>query len=217
MINEIVPSLLSADLLHLASSIERVRDRIKILHLDIMDGHFVPNLTFGPFFAKAIKEKFPRLVLDAHLMVSSPEEVIPWFLEAGVDWLSFHIEATVHHHRQLMKIKEKGVKAGLALNPSTPLCLLEPSLPYVDFVLLLTVNPGFGGQTFIEEGLSKIARLKKMREEGGYDFLIEVDGGIKKGNIRKVADAGADILVAGSAVFTGDPLRNLLALEEELK
>ncbi len=214
---EIAPSLLSADLLNLASSIERVRDRIKILHLDIMDGHFVPNLTFGPFFAEAIKEKFPGLRLDVHLMVSRPEEVIPWFLEAGVDWLSFHLEATFHHHRLLMKIKEGGVKAGLALNPSTPLCLLGPSLPYVDFVLLLTVNPGFGGQAFIEEGLGKIARLREMRETGGYSFLIEVDGGIKRENIRRIAEAGADVLVAGSAVFSGDPLRNLLYLKEELK
>ncbi len=214
---EIAPSLLSAEPLGLRSSIEKVKDHIRILHLDVMDGHFVPNLTFGPMFAGAIKEEFPELTLDVHLMVSRPQEVIPWFIKAGADWISFHLEASVHHHRLIMSIKEGGLKAGLALNPSTSLCLLEPSLPYVDFVLLLTVNPGFGGQSFIEEGLEKIARLREMREKGGYNFLIEVDGGVKGENIRRIWEAGADVLVAGSAVFSGDPLKNLLDLKERLR
>ena len=213
----IAPSLLSADPLNLYSQIEEIRRETKILHLDIMDGHFVPNITFGPFFARAIKEKFPDLILDVHLMVTNPAQAIEWYMDSGADWVSFHIEATSHHHRYLTKIKERGKKAGLALNPSTPICLLEPSLPFVDFVLLLTVNPGFGGQQFIKEGLDKITRLKELRKEKGYKFLIEVDGGVKKHNIKTIARAGAEVLVAGSAVFSGEPLKNLLSLKEELE
>jgi len=211
---KIAPSILSAYPLNLEDQISRIEKETEILHIDIMDGHFVPNLTFGPHFIKALKKRFDSLLLDVHLMVYRPETIIEWYLEAGADWVSFHIEANPHHHRYLMKIKESGAKAGLALNPTTSLCLLEPALPYVDFVLLLTVNPGFGGQKFIPEGLEKISRLKEMREKGGYDFLIEVDGGIKSSNIKEIFSAGTDIAVAGSAVFHGDPLKNLLELKE---
>ncbi len=214
---EIAPSILSADPLLLEEQVHLIEKDASILHIDIMDGHFVPNLTFGPHFVRALKKRFPSLTLDVHLMVDRPEIMIDWYLDAGSDWISFHIEANPHHHRYLMKIKEAGRKAGLALNPTTSLCLLEPALPYVDFVLLLTVNPGFGGQKFISEGLKKINSLKEMREKGGYDFLIEVDGGIKRENIKKIFEAGTDVAVAGSAVFEGNPLENLLALKEASK
>ncbi len=213
----IAPSILSADPLRLHQQIESIKNEIEILHLDIMDGHFVPNLTFGPAFARAIKEEFPELILDVHLMVERPSVVLEWYLDAGADWLSFHIEATSHHHRYLSRIRERGARAGLALNPSTPLCLLEPSLPFLDFVLLLTVNPGFGGQRFIEEGLRKIEKLREIKEREGYGFIIEVDGGVKRHNLKKLINAGAEVLVAGSAVFAGDANRNLLSLKEELK
>lgn len=214
---EIAPSILSADPLLLEEQVQLIEKNTSILHIDIMDGHFVPNLTFGPHFVKALRKRFPSLELDVHLMVYRPEIMMDWYIDAGADWISFHIEATSHHHRYLMKIKEAGKKAGLALNPTTSLCLLEPSLPYVDFVLLLTVNPGFGGQEFIPEGLEKIRRLKEMRDEGGYNFLIEVDGGVKKNNIKEVFEAGTDVAVAGSAVFERNPLENLLALKEASK
>lgn len=214
---EIAPSILSADPLLLEEQVHLIEKEASILHIDIMDGHFVPNLTFGPHFVRALKNRFPSLELDVHLMVYRPEIMMDWYLDAGADWISFHIEANPHHHRYLMKIKEAGKKAGLALNPTTSLLLLEPSLPYVDFVLILTVNPGFGGQKFIPEGLDRIRRLKEMREEGGYNFLIEVDGGVKKDNIKTVFEAGTDVAVAGSAVFEGNPLGNLISLKEASK
>ncbi len=212
---KIAPSILSADPLRLKEEIENVASETEILHVDIMDGHFVPNLTFGPHFVKGMRKEFPSLTLDVHLMVDRPEVIMEWYIDSGADWVSFPVEATPHHNRYLMRIKERGKKAGLALNPTTSLCLLEPSLPYVDFVLLLTVNPGFGGQRFIDEGLQKIESLAGIRKEEEKSFLIEVDGGVRKENIKQVFDAGADIAIAGSSVFgSGDSLSNLLKLKE---
>ena len=197
---KIAPSILSADfscLYEEVKKIERVADR---LHLDIMDGHFVPNLTFGPGVVSSLRRKI-SLPLEAHLMMDNPEKWIDAFALAGCEWIIPHVEASFHLDRLITSIKEKGIKAGVALNPSTPLCELEYILPKLDLVLLMTVNPGFGGQKFIPEVLSKIRDLRQIGRERKLSFEIEVDGGINHNTAKKVIKAGATVLVVGTAVF----------------
>lgn len=171
-----------------------------MVHLDVMDGRFVPNLTIGPPVVASIRG-CTRLPLDVHLMMVRPERFLDPFIEAGADWLSVHVEADVHLDRTLNHIRARGKRPGIALNPATPLALLEEALPLADFVLLMTVNPGFGGQKFIPSMLKKIDRLREMIVSNGYRTRIEVDGGIGPDNLADVLGAGADIIVAGSAVF----------------
>ncbi|MBM3293597.1 MAG: ribulose-phosphate 3-epimerase [Candidatus Aminicenantes bacterium] len=199
--NMIAPSLLSADVVRIAEAVRVVeRAGADLVHVDVMDGHYVPNLTFGPGLVKALKKE-TRLPLDVHLMVDSPAEVIPWFLEAGADWISFHPEASAHPHRDLGLVKSAGRKAGLALNPGTPLGILEELLADLDFVLLMCVNPGRGSQPFIEASRGKIRRLRRWIRETGAPALIEIDGGVSAANIAALAEDGAQVFVAGHAVF----------------
>jgi len=197
----IAPSILSADFAQLAREIETVEVAgADVLHLDVMDGHFVPNITIGPPVIASIR-KITRMPLDAHLMIEEPDRYIEELVRAGVNWISVHIEADNHLDRTIHFIHDHGLKAGVALNPSTPLCTLEEVLPEVDYVLLMTVNPGFGGQHFIPSMLQKIRRLRETILSNDYRARIEVDGGIGPGNLDEVLDAGAEIIVAGSAIF----------------
>ncbi len=199
---EIAPSILSADFAHLARDIEKVeRAGADVVHLDIMDGHFVPNLTIGPPVVTSIR-KITKLPLDVHLMIENPERYIDDFIRAGADWISVHIEADRHLDRTLNYLRDKEIKAGIAINPGTSLSLLDEVLPLADYVLLMTVNPGFGGQKFIPSSLDKIRKLKKIIASNKYGARIEVDGGIGSENLRDVVAAGAEIIVAGSAVFS---------------
>ena len=209
----IAPSILSADFARLG---EEIRDAERAgadwIHVDVMDGHFVPNLTIGPLVVQAIRPH-TSLPLDVHLMIERPDSLIPAFAEAGADLISVHAEACVHLHRTIRRIRELGVKAGVVLNPATPLAALDYVLEEVDLVLLMTVNPGFGGQVFIPAVLPKIAELRRRLEERGLGHVhVEVDGGISPETAPLVARAGADVLVAGSAVF-GRPDRKA-AIEE---
>lgn len=203
---ELAPSILSADFARLAEQIRAVEEAgAGVLHLDIMDGHFVPNLTIGPPVVTSIR-KVTRLPLDCHLMIENPDEFIPAFKDAGADWISVHQEVCYHLHRTLELIKHHDCQAGVVINPATPVETLAEILDVVDYVLVMSVNPGFGGQKFIRHSLQKIARLTTMRMERGLNFRIEVDGGVSLETVADVVRAGAEILVAGSAVFSsGDP------------
>uniref|UniRef100_A0A7C4NUB2 Ribulose-phosphate 3-epimerase n=1 Tax=Thermodesulfobacterium geofontis TaxID=1295609 RepID=A0A7C4NUB2_9BACT len=197
----IAPSLLSADFSKLAQEVKAVEKAgADLLHLDVMDGLFVPNLTFGPLVISSIRPH-SNLIFDVHLMIESPERYIKDFADSGADWISIHAEATNHLHRAIWKIKELDKKAGVALNPHTPLEIIKYVLEDLDYVLIMTVNPGFGGQKFIKNCLSKIKELKEIIEERGLNILIEVDGGINAETAPEVIKAGAKILVAGSAIF----------------
>lgn len=200
----IAPSVLSADFGKLGEQITLAeKGGADWIHLDVMDGHFVPNITFGPFVVKAIR-KLTDLPLDAHLMVAKPDDFVEDFRKAGADWITIHAEATTHLHRSIQKIKSTGAKVGISLNPHTPLNVLNYILDEIDLVLIMSVNPGFGGQSFIPQSLCKIRELKKMI--GTREIKIQVDGGISTKNINEVAKAGADVLVAGSAVFGKDDI-----------
>ncbi len=205
---KIAPSLLSADFSKLGEEIKRVEDAgADLIHIDVMDGHFVPNITIGPPVVKAIR-KVTDLPFDVHLMISRPEKYIENFAEAGADIISVHAEACIHLNRVLQSIKALGVKACVALNPSTPLSFLDWVLEDLDMVLLMTVNPGFGGQEYIESMTAKIGALRDIIERRGLKTDIEIDGGINLQNIYRVTEAGANVIVAGSAVFNSpDPGR----------
>jgi ribulose-phosphate 3-epimerase len=193
----IAPSLLAADPLNLGREISLIHKAgADILHFDVMDGHYVPNLTFGPHFVKAIKNTYP-LPIDVHLMVESPSTMVPWFVDAGAHMISFHPEAEHHPYRLLQSIQSKGIKAGIVLNPGSSITLLEPLTPVLDFVLVMSVNPGFGGQAFIPSSIDKIKAIRSL-----YPSLeIEVDGGVDEKNASSLWHAGANILVAGSSIF----------------
>lgn len=198
---KIAPSILSADFLKLGEEIQAAEAAgADMLHIDIMDGHFVPNITIGPSIVESIR-KITSLPLDVHLMIEEPDKYLRDFIKAGADYLTVHYEASVHLHRTVQRIKESGVKAGVSLNPATPVWNLEHILPYTDIALLMSVNPGFGGQEFIPEVIEKIKILKKLLREKGLSTLIEVDGGVKLENAPEIISAGADILVMGSAFF----------------
>jgi len=200
----IAPSLLSSDFLHLERDINMINaSDAGWLHCDVMDGRYVPNISFGlPIIAAA--KKASKKPLDVHLMIVEPEKYFEAFAKAGADYLTVHLEASTHLHRSLQAIKSLGMKAGVALNPHTPVSLLEDVLPEIDLVLIMSVNPGFGGQSFIPQALKKIAALKQMIQTTGAQTLIEVDGGITVANAPSLVAAGADVLVAGNTVFSSE-------------
>jgi ribulose-phosphate 3-epimerase len=212
----IAPSILSADFARLAEAIEAVaRGGATVLHVDVMDGHFVPNITIGLPVVKSLR-KATDLKIDTHLMISEPGRYAVEFVEAGANMVSVHVEADVHLQRTLVAIREAGGEAGIAINPATPLESLTEALPYADFVLLMSVNPGFGGQKFIPTMVSKLRRLRRMIDDSGYDVKIEIDGGIDQSNIAEITGSGAEIIVAGSAVYgTDDPAAAVRALLEK--
>ncbi len=217
MVYSIAPSILSANFVDLKNEIEPIKDEIEYLHLDIMDGHFVPNITFGPPVVQSIVETLSpmkKFIFDTHLMITNPERYIHRFAQAGSDILVIHQEATIHLDRCIQLIKSHGKKCGIALNPATPVASIRHLLPQLDLVLIMSVNPGFGGQSFIPYTLDKIREVKAWADDYQPNLLIEVDGGIKINNIQKVAEAGANLFVAGSAVFgTDDPLKAVQALK----
>jgi ribulose-phosphate 3-epimerase len=210
---ELLPSILSADFAHLAEQVAAAeRGGGTVIHVDVMDGHFVPNITLGPPAVASLR-KATRLPLDCHLMIENPNEFIPAFAEAGADWLSVHYEACPHLHRSLQLILHHGMKPGVVINPATRVDLLLDILPMVHHVLVMSVNPGFGGQEFIPFSLEKIRSLAQIRRERGLAFRIEVDGGIAHDTVAAVVQAGADLLVAGNAVFgAGQPERDARTL-----
>lgn len=198
---KIAPSILSADFSNLLKDINVVENAgVDMIHIDVMDGHFVPNITIGPLVLKSLREK-TSLPFDVHLMIEYPDKYIGDFAQAGADIITVHVEACTHLHRTIQNIKAHGAKAGVSLNPATPLSSIEEIIDEVDMILIMSVNPGFGGQVFIDSMLDKIKRLKNMILEKGLDIDIEVDGGIKINNIDKVVEAGGNVIVAGSAIF----------------
>lgn len=198
---KIAPSILSADFAKLGEEIKEVEaNGADYIHVDVMDGHFVPNITIGPLIVEAIRP-VTELPLDVHLMIEDPDAFIPAFVKAGADIITVHQEATVHLDRTIQLIKESGIQAGVVINPATPAELIKPILSKVDLVLVMTVNPGFGGQKFIGEAVQKIRQLDEWRQEMDYDYEIEVDGGVNIDTAKICTDAGADVLVAGSAIF----------------
>ena len=206
---ELAPSILSADFAHLADQVRSATEGgATVIHVDIMDGHFVPNLTVGPPVVKSLR-KATELPLDCHLMIENPDDFIPTFIEAGADWVSVHQEVCHHLNRTLHHIREHGAQAGVVLNPATPVDSLEEVLDIVDYVLVMSVNPGFGGQKFIPGSLHKMRQLREIRAVRNLNFRIEVDGGVALDTVGDVVRAGAEILVAGNAVFGhGDPKVN---------
>ncbi len=201
---KIAPSILSADFCRLGDEIRAVEAAgADYIHIDVMDGHFVPNITIGPLVVEAVR-KVTKLPLDVHLMIEQPERYVDDFAKAGADIIVVHAEATCHLNRLVQQIKGLGKKAGVSLNPATPLNSLDYILEELDLVLLMTVNPGFGGQSFIESCIPKIQRLRGMLDRLGSEAELEIDGGVKPSNIARIAHAGADVLVAGSAVFGTD-------------
>lgn len=199
----LAPSLLSADFSDLEAAIKQIEDnKGSAVHIDVMDGQFVPEITYGQPVVRTIR-KLTKMPFDVHLMVERPEQQIDSFVQAGADWITFHVEATAHSHRIIQMIHEKGCKAGIAICPGTPVSALSEILECVDLVLVMTVNPGWGGQKIIPACVNKIAELKKLREEKGYGYMISCDGGINQDTVNDVLSAGVDVVVSGSSFFTG--------------
>ena len=217
---QLAPSLLAADFWNLEKQIQKALQGVaKVLHIDVMDGHFVPNLTMGPNVVAGLKGK-TSAVLDVHLMVTNPGAFIEPFATAGADWISFHVEAEVHAHRVCQQIKDKGCKAGIAINPGTPIAALEGIIDQVDFVLLMSVNPGFGGQSFIPNTFKRLSQLAALIQSSESQAFIEVDGGVGPQNIADLHRAGVAVAVAGSSVFGKDDpaeaARELIARAEAI-
>lgn len=214
----LAPSILSADFSKLGEQIKIAENAgADMIHLDVMDGRYVPNITFGMPIIEKIRP-LTKLPFDAHLMIVEPEKYVEDFVRAGADMISFHMDATIHSHRLVEKIKSLGAKAGVVLNPAIPVNTLEEIIYYVDYVLIMSVNPGFGGQKFIPQTLLKVKKLKNLMETTDRtDILIEMDGGINKDNINKISKEGVNIFVAGSAVFKGNIEENIKTLKENMK
>ena len=212
---EIAPSILSADFTRLGEEIAAAeRGGAGVVHVDVMDGHFVPNITVGLPVVKSIA-RATRLPIDTHLMIDEPGRYAEQFVEAGAQMVSVHVEIDPHLHRTLSAIRGKGALAGVAINPTTPLVALEEALPYADYILIMSVNTGFGGQKFIKTSLDKVRRLRRMIDERGLKTRIEIDGGIDRTNIAEIVAAGAEIIVAGSAIFgNSDPAQSVRELRE---
>ncbi len=210
---ELAPSILSADFARLGEQVRAACDGgASVIHVDVMDGHFVPNLTIGPPVVKSLR-KVTKLPLDCHLMIDNPDEFIPAFAEAGANWISVHQEVCPHLNRTLHLIKSHNCRAGVVINPATPVETLSEVLEIIDYVLVMSVNPGFGGQKFIPGALHKMRHLVELRSQRGLDYRIEVDGGVGHDTVAEVVRAGAEILVAGNAVYgSGDPTKNVAAL-----
>jgi len=210
----IAPSLLSADFSNLQQQIRYLEiGGADLLHCDVMDGHFVTNLTFGPFIIDTIN-KITKIPLDVHLMISNPELYIDSYIKAGSDFLTVHQETVPHLHKIIKDIKSNGIKAGVSINPSTPFSFLEYIIEYVDLILIMSVNPGFGGQKFIQSSIRKINEAAEYRDKYKLNFVIEVDGGVNIDNIKEISEAGCDIFVAGSSIFSSD---NIAAATAEFK
>lgn len=214
---KIAPSILTADFGRLAEQIREADEAgVDLIHLDVMDGNFVPNISFGPSIVAAVR-KATTLELDVHLMVEEPERYVTAFAEAGADFITVHVEATRHPHRAVQLIREQGKKAGLVLNPGTPLSAVKPLLAELDMVLLMSVNPGFGGQAYISGTTARLKELRELRDAVNPGCLLEIDGGVKAGNIAMIAEAGADVVVVGSAIYNQSPVKeNLAALHKEI-
>ena len=210
---KIAPSVLSADMANLKGELDKIA-QADLVHFDVMDGHFTGNLTFGVDILKAVKRS-TDIPVDVHMMVTNPDETADWYADAGADIITVHYEASTHLHRTITHLQERGVKAGVVLNPATPVCVLESIIDVVDIVLLMSVNPGFGGQSFIPGTIAKLHELKDLCRRHGVSPMIEVDGGISSKNIQDVVKAGADVLVAGSAVFKSpDPAAEVALLQK---
>jgi ribulose-phosphate 3-epimerase len=216
--NFIAPSILAADFAKLGEEVDNVlRDGADIVHFDVMDNHYVPNLTIGPLVCEALRNHGVTAPIDVHLMVKPVDRLIPDFVAAGASYITFHPEASEHIDRTLAMIKESGCKAGLVFNPATPLHVLENVMDKLDMILLMSVNPGFGGQSFIPHTLEKCRQVRKLIDASGKDIRLEVDGGVKIDNICEVAEAGADTFVAGSAIFSTDNYKTTIdAMRAEL-
>lgn len=210
---KLAPSILSADFAKLLEDVRKVESAgCEYLHIDVMDGHFVPNITLGPLVVKSLKKENINMVFDAHLMIENPDQYIEEFVKAGCDIITVHQEACVHLHRTIQNIKSHGIKAGVVLNPATPIDTIKHVLPDLDMVLLMSVNPGFGGQSFIPCVLDKIKELKAIIDNQGLNIDIEVDGGISPKNVAEVVKAGANVIVAGSAIFGSDDIQEKVNL-----
>ena len=208
----IAPSILSADFARLGDDVRAVLDAgADLIHFDVMDNHFVPNLTIGPMICDALRKDGITAPIDVHLMIEPVDRIIPEFAQAGADYITFHPEATRHIDRSLSLVRESGCKSGLVFNPATPLDCLPYVLDKVDMILLMSVNPGFGGQAFIPSALDKLREARALIDDSGLDIRLEIDGGVKVGNIREIAAAGADTFVAGSAIFGSDDYAQTIA------
>ncbi|HIB28233.1 ribulose-phosphate 3-epimerase [Candidatus Thioglobus sp.] len=216
--NFIAPSILAADFAKLGEEVDNVlRDGADIVHFDVMDNHYVPNLTIGPLVCEALRNHGVTAPIDVHLMVKPVDRLIPDFISAGASYITFHPEASEHIDRTLAMIQEAGCKAGLVFNPATPLHVLENVMDKLDMILLMSVNPGFGGQSFIPQTLVKCRQVRELIDASGRDIRLEIDGGVKIENIREVAEAGADTFVAGSAIFNTDNYKTTIdAMRAEL-
>ena len=214
----IAPSILSADFARLGEEVTNVLEAgADVVHFDVMDNHYVPNLTIGPMVCQALRKHGIEAPIDVHLMVSPVDQLILDFAKAGASYLSFHPEATAHVDRSLQMIRDQGCKSGLVFNPGTPVDCLEYLMDKIDVILLMSVNPGFGGQKFIPSTLKKLEKVRKLIDDSDYAIRLEVDGGVGVGNIRKIADAGADMFVAGSAIFNSDDYqKTITAMRLEL-